>query len=518
MFPRSSGILLHPISLPSRYGIGDLGSEAYKFIDFLQASGQSLWQILPLGPTGYGDSPYQCFSAFAGNPLLVSPDKLVEMKLLEESDLSDIPDFDQNRVNYGDVINFKTALLKKAYAKYKQVNDAYLEEAFNKFSAHHEYWLNDYALFRVLKDVHNGASWDNWAKEYALRDKYAIAQAFDQYGKEIEEQKFYQFLFFYQWDGIKNYCHEKQIQIIGDMPIFVAYDSADVWTEPHCFKLDPNGRPSVVAGVPPDYFSATGQRWGNPIYNWQQMETSHFAWWKKRIGSALEMVDIIRIDHFRGFAACWEIPAQEDTAVNGRWVEAPGKALFQSIRDHFGHLPIIAEDLGVITPDVDELRDYFEFPGMRILQLAFGGDSTNPHLPHNYVANSVVYTGTHDNDTAIGWYNSVAGKGSTRTKEEIEAEIKKGLRYLHSNGNDVHWDFIETAFASVSTIALIPLQDVLGLGTEARMNLPSSLGNSNWSWRFQEGQCTTELAEKLHDLSMLFNRNLPTYTHSDINI
>lgn len=506
-FPRSSGILLHPTSFPGQYGIGDLGAEAYAFIDFLVASKQSLWQVLPLGPTGYGDSPYQCFSAFAGNTLLINPSLLLEDGLLTSADLSGVENFPADRVDFGPVITFKNNLLKKAFARFQDhaATTQALRAEFDAFTTQSASWLDDYALFRTLKDHHNGAAWNKWEKPYVSREPDALADARERWRDEIEAQKFYQFLFFRQWLELKKYANEHGIKIVGDIPIFVAFDSADVWRQPEQFKLDEAGEPVVVAGVPPDYFSATGQLWGNPLYNWERMRAENFRWWISRVSATLEQVDIVRVDHFRGFAACWEVPGKDKTAEHGQWVEAPGRELFTAIKNALGELPIIAEDLGVITPDVEALRDDFGFPGMRILQFAFGGDPHNHDLPHNYLQNVVVYTGTHDNDTTVGWFTSVAGAGSTRDEAQIKRERENCLKYLNSNGREIHWDFIRAVFASVANTAIVPLQDVLGLGTEARMNLPAST-SGNWSWRYQAGQLTEAMQNRLKELTEIYGR------------
>ena len=489
-FPRASGILLHPTSLPGEFATGDLGPEAYKFADFLVSAGQSLWQVLPLGPTGYGDSPYACFSAFAGNTALISPERLFDEGLLDTESRTD-----------------KNEILRRAYQNYTKTTDTNVRSAFETFAQREAHWLEDYALFRALKDAHNGVAWNDWEPEFASREPTALARAREQLREEIEAQKFYQFLFFKQWFALKTYCNDRGIKIVGDLPIFVAQDSADVWTSPDQFKLDQDGRPLVVAGVPPDYFSATGQLWGNPLYNWERMEADGFKWWIERVRATLKVVDMVRVDHFRGFAACWEIPGGDKTAERGQWVEAPGKELFAAIRQTLGQLPIIAEDLGVITPDVVALRDEFGFPGMRILQFGFGGDTKNLDLPHNYIANVVAYTGTHDNDTTVGWFQSVAGEGSTRTEEQIERERQFCLDYLNSDGEEIHWDFIRAVFASVANTAIVPLQDVLGLGTEARMNLPNST-EGNWSWRYRAGALTGDIAAHLKKLASLYGRLL----------
>lgn len=517
-FRRASGILLHPTSLPGPFGIGDLGPAAYAFADFLEQAGQSLWQVLPLGPTGYGDSPYACYSAFAGNTLLISPEMLVADGLLPRTEIAGLNSLPEGRVDFELVHARKDALLQKAFAAFRKSEDSELRVAFETFRQSAADWLDDYALFRALKDDHGGSAWNEWAPDLVRRDSGSLAKARERLHAEIEAQRFYQFLFSRQWFALKSYCNERGIKIIGDLPIFVAHDSADVWTSPEQFKLDNDGRPVVVAGVPPDYFSATGQLWGNPLYNWQRMLGDGFKWWIKRVAATLHVVDIVRIDHFRGFAACWEIPGGDKTAERGRWVEAPGHELFMAIRSALGsQLPIIAEDLGVITPDVVELRDAFAFPGMRILQFAFSSDKKNIDLPHNYVPNVVAYTGTHDNDTTIGWFRSVAGAGSTRDAEQIERERKFCLAYLDSNGKEIHWDFIRAVQASVADTAVVPLQDLLGLGTEARMNLPNST-EGNWSWRFRAEALTAGISDRLRSLTELYGRLNPAQEESNEKI
>jgi 4-alpha-glucanotransferase len=514
-FNRSSGILLHPTSLPGRFGIGDLGDAAYSMVDFLVESGQSLWQMLPLGPTGFGDSPYQCLSSFANNPLLISPDLLVKDGLLAEDDLKPTPRFPADRVDFGRVIEFKFALLAQAFENFRRATDTGLRADFLAFAQRSESWLEDFALFRALKDANGGAAWNRWEPALRSRVPGALREARNQLYDRIEAQKFYQYLFHKQWTALKSYCAQNQIKIVGDIPIFVAYDSADVWANPDLFKLDDAGNPLVVAGVPPDYFSKTGQLWGNPIYDWDRLRETGFQWWIERLRATLEVVDIARVDHFRGFAACWEIPAGDKTAENGRWVEAPGREIFDKLKADFGELPIIAEDLGVITPDVQALRDAFGFPGMRILQFAFR-NNTNTDLPHNYVSNTIVYTGTHDNDTAVGWFNSEAGLGSTRTAEQIESERSFCMQYLNSDGKEIHWDFIRSAMATVAHTAIIPLQDLLGLGSDARMNLPAS-AEGNWRWRFQQKALTRKISKRLKHLTELYvrGRNQPKQTTTD---
>jgi 4-alpha-glucanotransferase len=500
---RRSGILLHPTSFPGPFGIGDLGPEAYKFVDFLVAAGQSLWQVLPLGPTGYGDSPYACYSAFAGNTLLISPEQLLKEGLLDS-----IPPLATNadKIDFGEAHKLKDQILRGAYERYTKTTDTALRTAFETFAQRHAHWLEDYALFRALKDAHRGVAWNEWEQSLVRRTPAALERARDQLREEVEAQMFYQFLFFRQWFALKSYCNERGVSIVGDLPIFVAHDSADVWTNPEQFKLDKNGKPLVVAGVPPDYFSSTGQLWGNPLYDWQRMLDDRFKWWIERVRATLTVVDVARVDHFRGFAACWEIPGGDKTAERGQWVEAPGRELFTAIRKTLGELPIIAEDLGVITPDVVALREEFGFPGMRILQFGFGSDSKNIDLPHNYVPNVVAYTGTHDNDTTVGWFHSVAGEGSTRTAQQIERERKFCMDYLNTSGEEIHWDFIRGVLASVANTAIVPLQDLLGLGTEARMNLPNST-EGNWAWRYKPGVLTDKIGARLKELTQLYGRN-----------
>ncbi len=504
-FPRSSGILLHPTSLPGPFGIGDLGPEAYAFADFLAASGQGLWQVLPLGPTGYGDSPYACYSAFAGNTLLISPEHLVTEGLLTRSDLPVATSLPVARVDFGRVHEIKDGLLQKAYARYQRTTDTNLRSAFETFAQQQGEWLEDYALFRALKDAHDGVAWNEWEPALVRRTEAALSRAREQLREQFEAHMFYQFLFFRQWFALKNYCNDRGIKLVGDLPIFVAHDSADVWTNPEEFKLDKDGTPLVVAGVPPDYFSTTGQLWGNPLYDWDRMLDEGFTWWIKRVAATLNVVDIVRVDHFRGFAACWEIPGGDKTAERGQWVEAPGRELFAAVRKTLGELPIIAEDLGVITPDVVALRDEFGFPGMRILQFGFGSDTRNIDLPHNYSANVVAYTGTHDNDTTVGWFQSVAGEGSTRTAKQIERERTFCLNYLNTTGEEIHWDFIRAVLASVANTAVVPLQDLLGLGTAARMNLPNST-EGNWAWRYKSEMLTEDIGTRLRELTELYGR------------
>ena len=496
-FPRSSGILLHPTSLPGRYGIGDLGPEACHFVDLLHETGQSIWQVLPLGPTGYGDSPYQCFSAFAGNPLLISPDLLVEQGHLSPADLEVIPDFPAGWIDYGPVIKYKTRLCNTAFENFRRMNKTLERAEFAAFGESKQAWLNDYALFMSLKDQHKGAVWSTWEKDIATRQPQAIIHWTQALAQEIERHKYLQYQFYKQWAALKWYAQEHGVRIVGDIPIFVAHDSADVWANPDFFYLDDHGNPTVVAGVPPDYFSETGQLWGNPLYCWERMAETGYTWWIERFRAILELVDLVRLDHFRGFEGYWEVPATEKTAVRGRWVKGPGADLFIAVEKVLGKLPIIAEDLGVITPPVVELRDRFEFPGMRILQFAFASDADDPFLPHNYINNCVVYTGTHDNDTTIGWLN-------TCTEEERAAV----LAYFGSDGHDISWGFIRWLFASVADTAIVPLQEILSLGPEARMNFPSK-PSGNWGWRFLPEALTPETRNRLRKMTETYGRCPP---------
>lgn len=504
-FSRASGILLHPTSLPGDYGIGDLGSKAFEFVDFLARSGQTYWQILPLGPTGYGDSPYQCFSAFAGNPLLISPEKLFEDGLIGPETLKNRPDFLSHGVDFGSVFDWKNRILREAYRNFHATTSIDLRGRFDTFVQDNAAWLDDYALYKAIKTSQGQRAWYQWEIPLKLRDSESLKAIAETLYDEIRAEKFYQFLFFRQWRGLKEYAAKSGIIIAGDIPIFIALDSADVWRNRDKFKLNADGSPKVVAGVPPDYFSKTGQFWGNPIYNWDAMQQDGFSWWIDRIKHTLRSVDVVRIDHFRGFAASWEVPADEETAENGRWVEVPGEELFKTIKGELGDLPFWAEDLGVITPDVEKLRDSFGLPGMRILQFAFGGDAQNHDLPHNYVSNCVAYTGTHDNDTTLGWWLSQAGAGSTRDAAEILREREYCLEYLDSDGEQIHWDFVRAVWASVASTAITPMQDILGIGTEARMNLPASV-SGNWKWRMNKNAISDEITQRLKKMTEIYGR------------
>jgi 4-alpha-glucanotransferase len=505
-FPRSSGILLHPTSLPGPFGIGDLGPEAHGFIDFLAESGQSLWQLLPLGPTGFGDSPYQCFSSMAGNPLLISPQRLVEMGWLPASALASVPSFPEERVDFARVIPWKTALLETAAREFHEHASPQDRAAFEAFCLATKSWLDDFALFMALKREHDGAMWSRWDARIRGRKPAALEAWRANLAGAIGAQKFAQFVFFTQWREVREYARSRGVRLMGDLPIYVAHDSSDVWANPRYFELNQSGDPTVVAGVPPDYFSSTGQRWGNPIYRWDVMASDGFAWWLDRLRAALDMVDMLRLDHFRGFEAYWEVPGSEITAVNGRWVKAPGAALFQAARNALGDLPLVAENLGVITAEVEALRTAFGFPGMTVLQFAFGNDSQAATFrPHNYVREVVAYTGTHDCDTTVGWWTSHGRGESTRSEDDIGRERDFARRYLGTDGNEIHWVFIRALLASVAETVLIPMQDLLGLGTEARMNQPATLGG-NWRWRYCSEMLKPAIAGRLRELTSLYDR------------
>ena len=495
-FERSAGILLHPTSLPGRFGIGDIGNEAFNFVNFLETSGQKLWQVFPLGPTGYGDSPYQCFSAFAGNPNLVSPEKLVEGDLLSLDEIEIYPQDNPHKIDYGHVIHYKKLILKKAYRNFKNNQTRFLE-AFNLFCKENKEWLNDFSFFMAAKDFHNGELWTKWDKGLVVRDKDAMEKWKGKLADDISFHKFVQFQFFAQWKKLKEYANSKGIKIIGDIPIFVAYDSSDVWANNKIFTLDKEGNLEFVAGVPPDYFSETGQLWGNPLFIWEQMEKDDFLWWRHRMSNMLKLVDIIRIDHFRGFEAYWEVPGGAKTAEKGRWVKAPGEKLFNTLKKFLGELPILAEDLGVITKEVEALRDKFGFPGMKILQFAFGTGMERKFLPHNISPNSVVYTGSHDNDTTRAYFEK-----EKNADNNIYSHTQKYLDYY---GDEIVQKLIRTAYASVADIVIIPMQDVLNLGGEARMNFPGKSGG-NWTWRFSWQQVPHYLAGAFKEMAELYER------------
>ncbi|ABG50626.1 4-alpha-glucanotransferase [Trichodesmium erythraeum IMS101] len=497
LLSRSSGILLHPTSFPSPFGIGDLGQEAYNFVNFLKNSGQKIWQVLPLGPTGFGNSPYQAYSAMAGNPLLISPDKLKDEGWLSEEDFSNIPEFPRDKVDFDSVAQVKSSLLKTAYQNFQKYASEEKKETFNQFSNSKAFWLDDYAFYMALKEAHEGASWHTWDQDIAHRQPQALAEWQQRLADKIQYHKFLQYLFFQQWDQLKSYANQQGIKIFGDVPIYVAHDSADVWSHPEIFSLDSQtSEPSLMAGVPPDYFSETGQLWGNPVYQWDKLEQEDFFWWVQRIQSMLDIVDLIRIDHFLGLVSYWAVPQGETTAKNGTWITAPGRAFFKTIKEKLGKLPVIAEDLGVITTEVEQLRDQFEFPGMKILHFAFDSGSDNLYLPCNYnSANWVVYTGTHDNNTTVGWFN----KRSPQEQERV-------YRFVgNSWGHGIHWDLIRLAMSSVAYMAIFPLQDILGLGEEAIMNQPG-VPDGNWSWRYRSEMLTSDISDRLKEVTDIYGR------------
>ena len=496
MFERSSGILLHPTSLPGKYGIGSLGKEAYKFVDFLKKSNQKLWQIFPLGPTGYGDSPYQCFSSFAGNPYLIDFDLLIEQNLLTEEDLKDV-NFGGNEeyIDYGAIYNQKYPLLRKAYENFKANGNKELKEKLETFKTENSSWLDDYSLYISLKNHFNGLPWNEWEDDIRTRKEDAINKYKAELANEIEYHNFIQFLFFTQWNNVKKYANDNGIKIIGDIPIFVAVDSSDAWANPEIFLFDPELKPVKVAGVPPDYFSATGQLWGNPLYDWDKLKELNYKWWVDRVRANLSTCDIIRIDHFRGFDEYWAVPYGDKTAENGTWCPGPRTDLFNAIKNELGELPIIAEDLGTMTQGVIDLREATGFPGMKILGFAFDSKEENDYLPHTYTKNCVVYTGTHDNDTLIGWF--------TKANEDDKQFARN---YLNSRSdNEIHWDAIRGAWSSVANMAIAPIQDFLGLGSEARINTPG-LASGNWQWRLKDGVLTDELAERIAKLTKIYSR------------
>ncbi|AEG60810.1 4-alpha-glucanotransferase [Desulforamulus ruminis] len=501
IFDRESGILLHPSSLPAKYGIGDLGEEAYDFIDFLQGAKQRLWQILPLNPPGYGESPFQCYSAFAGNPLLISPDRLWAAGLLLKDDLQEVPEFCESRVQFALVREYKERLLRKAYQNFKRKKkDSGYEEFIFEAS-----WLKDFTLFMALKNYFKGLPWNQWESSIALREERAMAHYRTLLAEEIAYHGFVQFIFFTQWLNLKKYANSREIKIIGDLPIFVSYDSSDAWAHPRLFELDEQGNPAKVAGVPPDYFSETGQLWGNPLYRWEEMEKDGYRWWRERFNSLLKTVDIVRLDHFRGFEAYWEIAAGQPTAVQGRWVKGPGEKFFRTMMKHLGDMPVIAEDLGLITPEVYELKDQFHFPGMKVLQFHLHSSEKELYLPHHYESNTVVYTGTHDNDTTLGWYKGLLLE-DPQEAAFLHQYLKEYLDGVTTFPENICWQMIEVAFSTAANTVIIPLQDILCLDSDARMNFPGTVGG-NWEWRLRPGSLTPELQERLARLSVLYNRN-----------
>jgi 4-alpha-glucanotransferase len=490
--------------------VGDLGAEAYRFVDWLVTARQSLWQVLPLGPTGYGDSPYASFSSHAGNPLLIDLAKLVELGDLAAEDLAALPAFPADHVDYGWVIPVKMGLLRRAAERFRQRAGGERRAAFEIFCAAKAHWLDDYALFMALKEAHDGAMWNTWDLEIVQRKPHALALAKARLADQTQFQKYVQFQFFAQWASLRRYANERGIHIIGDVPIFVAPDSADAWAAPDIFYMDQEGQLMVVAGVPPDYFSPTGQRWGNPLYRWDVLAAGGYRWWIQRIQSVLELVDILRIDHFRGFQDYWEIPASEPTAIHGRWLPGPGFALFEALANVLGQdLPIIAEDLGMITDEVRALRDRAGLPGMKVLHFAFDGDPAHEYLPHNYSSDSVVYLGTHDNDTTLGWFRSRGERERAFVLRYLgldgESCASTSDADLTDRGVDIVGRLMRTALASVADTAVVTVQDLLGLGGEARMNTPGTSSN-NWQWRFEAGALNEALAHELGEMTVVYGR------------
>jgi 4-alpha-glucanotransferase len=494
---RGSGILLHVTSLPSPFGVGDLGPAAYRFIDFLAESQQSYWQVLPLNPTMpvYGNSPYASTSAFASSTLLISPELLVQDGFLDANDLQYAPQFSEHSIDYVPVHEFKRALWGLAYARFKAAGP---DAVYERFCTDEAWWLDGFALFTAIRNDLSGQSWSDWPEELRDRKPEALRATQDKLSDQIGMEKFLQYLFFKQWSEVKRYCNQKGIQIIGDIPIYVNNDSADVWMNPELFKLDERKKPVVVAGVPPDYFSKTGQRWGNPIYRWDVLKNSDYGWWERRVAASLRIADFVRVDHFRGFVSYWEVPATEPTAINGRWVEAPAMDFFTHLCVKFPYLTIIAEDLGVITPDVKEVMQHFEFPGMKILLFAFGSDMPhNPYIPHNLPRDCVAYTGTHDNNTVKGWF----------LHEDSQEDRQRLFRYLgrEISADEAPWEFIRLLMMSAADTVILPLQDVLSLGSEARMNTPATM-ECNWAWRFRPDQLTAEVGARLREMTELYAR------------
>ena len=497
MNQRGSGILLHISSLPSPFGIGDLGPGAYKFVDFLAGAKQHYWQILPLNPTDldHGNSPYHSSSAFAGNPLFISPELMVRDGLLTRDDLEPAPKFRDDKVDYEALVPYKTGLFHRSYQRFKNQQD---QGEYRDFCQENAHWLDDFALFSALKPHFQGKVWSEWPDDWRERKPAALEEAERELHERVQQGKFHQYIFFRQWQDLKKYCVEKGVHILGDIPIYVIHDSADVWVHPELFNLDAKKRPITVAGVPPDYFSETGQLWGNPVYRWDVLKERGYDWWLQRIRTNLKRFDTIRIDHFRGFVGYWEVPAKEKTAVNGKWVQAPAEDFFRVMLEKIPHASIIAEDLGTITPDVIEIMERFQFPGMKVLLFAFGDDSaTNPYTSHNHVKNCLVYTGTHDNNTVRGWFEGEAtGADKTRLFNYLGREV---------TGEEVHRDLIRLAMMSVADRVIFPMQDILGLGEESRMNRPATT-EGNWQWRFQSNQLTPSQVRELLELTEIYGR------------
>ncbi len=505
--PRSSGVLLHISSLPSPFGIGDLGPSAYKFADLLQQAHQKVWQVLPIVPAGFGHSPYASPSTFAGNPLLISPEHLAKDGLLTPHDLEHALTFDDQKVQFSSVVPYKFNLLETAFNRFEHGQSQIETKSFDAFCEAQAWWLDDYALFAVLKFVNDGAEWVSWDETVKFRSPAGLAEARETHASGIRMQQFWQFLFYRQWLALKDYCNERDIKIFGDLPIYVAHDSADVWANQDLFQLDEEGRQTVVAGVPPDYFSETGQRWGNPIYRWDKMEAQDFEWWIRRFKAILEQVDYVRLDHFRGFEAYWEVPASEETAINGVWVEGPKHILFERLQEKLGDLPVIAENLGVITDGVVSIMEAFEFPGMAILQFAFDGDASSEFLPHNYIDHLVAYTGTHDNDTLMGWWRNDSSTQDEATKQRAREYASNYLALQNVSEHQLHWAFNRAIMASVAKLAILPLQDLMGIDSSGRMNTPGTVGDQNWAWRFTFDMIPEGTFEQLGHLTKLYGRD-----------
>ncbi|SHF29102.1 4-alpha-glucanotransferase [Mariniphaga anaerophila] len=494
MVKRNSGVLAHVTSLPGQEGIGTLGKDAFRFIDFLAETGQTFWQILPLGPVGYGNSPYQCYSAFAGNPLLIDLNLLVEEDILSRNDLEKRPRFLTTRVDFLKVEKWKYPLLRKAFENFQKGKNIELQNSYHHFLEEHGWWLHDYALFMAAKVHFKNAHWSNWEHGLKFRESKALQDYSELLSSEIEFRKFVQFLFFKQWFRLKSYAREKEIQILGDMPLYVSGDSVDIWANTDIFVLDEQLKPTCVGGVPPDYFSGTGQLWGNPVFNWERLQERDFDWWLARLHFNVHLFDKVRIDHFRGLESFWSVPAAEKTAINGQWVPANGFQVLEKFKEQVGSLPLIAEDLGLITPEVENLRNAFNLPGMKVLQFAFSSDPTNEHLPHNYLQNFVAYTGTHDNDTTLGWLQALKGD-----------EHKMVKRYLGSDPDAALEKGIEWIWSSAARSAVLPMQDLLQLGTESRLNTPG-VATGNWEWRFNWRQLKSTQKKFLLELTEKYNR------------
>lgn len=501
---RASGVLLHPTSLPGPYGIGDIGPSAHKFAEFLSSASQAWWQMLPVGPAGFADSPYAALSAFAGNHLMISPELLVKEGWVSDSDCAPYGG-NPECVDYGNVISSKTGIIKRAMTGFYEKTGKKGRDDFAGFCSINWTWLDDYALFMSLKEESGGKPWTAWSQELRRRDKGALEEARKRLANEIRFWKFTQFCFGGQWEQLRARCRELGIAILGDMPIFVNHDSSDVWARPDIFRLDGEGNPESVAGVPPDYFSKDGQWWGNPLYRWDVMRTDGYSWWADRFKRTFSLFDAVRIDHFIGFSRYWAIPASCGSAKDGHYEEGPGAHFFEAVREQLGSLPLLAEDLGIVTPEVTALREKFGFPGMRVLQFAFGGDESNPYLPKNCSENSFIYTGTHDNDTTVGWFKGTEGKGSTRSQEQVARERNAFLALVGGGTGEPHWDLMKLAMETVCRVSVFPAQDLLGLGSNARMNVPG-INDGNWQWRLREGALGSEITSRLKKLALLSRR------------